>query len=188
MQDIDQATSLLKQAGQENLDVELVTSTAVGAGAVESANLFVEQARRRGVTVQLTKADANIFYGDRYLSWNFAQDFWNTRNYVPQVATQSVKGATLQRDPLRRPAVHRAHRPGQARARPGQAQPAAARRAGDRVQHRRLDRLGLQAPARRVLEPGAGSAAAPLSAVLELRVQARVLRHAPDMNAESGEA
>ena len=30
-------------------DVELVTSTAVGAGAVESANLFVEQARLAGV-------------------------------------------------------------------------------------------------------------------------------------------
>jgi peptide/nickel transport system substrate-binding protein len=94
MQDIDQAKSLLKQAGQENLDVELVTSTAVGAGAVESANLFVEQARQAGVTVRLTKADANAFYGDRYLSWNFAQDFWNTRNYIPQVAVQSVKGAT----------------------------------------------------------------------------------------------
>jgi peptide/nickel transport system substrate-binding protein len=94
MQDIDQAKSLLKQAGQENLDVELVTSSAVGAGAVESANLFVEQARKAGLAVRLTKADANAFYGDRYLSWAFAQDFWNTRNYVPQVAVQSVKGAT----------------------------------------------------------------------------------------------
>jgi peptide/nickel transport system substrate-binding protein len=94
VQDIDQAKSLLRQAGQENLDVELVTSSAVGAGAVESANLFVEQARKAGVTVRLNKADANVFYGDRYLSWNFAQDFWNTRNYIPQVATSSVKGAT----------------------------------------------------------------------------------------------
>jgi peptide/nickel transport system substrate-binding protein len=92
MQDIDQAKSLLKQAGQSDLDVELVTSSAVGAGAVESANLFVEQARKAGVTVRLTKADANTFYGDRYLSWNFAQDFWNTRNYVPQVAVCAVKG------------------------------------------------------------------------------------------------
>ena len=94
MQDIDQAKSLLKQAGQENLDVELVTSSGVGAGAVESANLFVEQAKKAGVTVRLNKADSNIFYGDRYLSWDFAQDFWNTRNYIPQVASSSVKGAT----------------------------------------------------------------------------------------------
>ena len=94
VQDIDQAKSLLKQAGQENLDVELVTSSGVGAGAVESANLFVEQAKKAGVTVRLNKADSGIFYGDRYLSWNFAQDFWNTRNYIPQVASSSVKDAT----------------------------------------------------------------------------------------------
>jgi len=94
MQDIDQAKSLLRQAGYEDLEVELVTSTAVGAGGVESANLFVEQARQAGVTVRLNKADPNVFYGDQYLSWTFAQDFWNTRNYIPQVATSSVKGAT----------------------------------------------------------------------------------------------
>lgn len=85
-QDIDQARSLLRQAGQADLTVELVTSSAVGAGGVESANLFVEQARQAGVTVRLTKADPNIFYGDQYLSWPFAQDFWNTRMYLPQVA------------------------------------------------------------------------------------------------------
>ena len=44
--------------------------------------------------MRLNKADANVFYGDRYLSWDFAQDFWNTRNYIPQVAASSVKGAT----------------------------------------------------------------------------------------------
>jgi peptide/nickel transport system substrate-binding protein len=94
VQDIDQAKSLLKQAGQENLDIELVTSSGVGAGAVESANLFVQQAKLAGISVRLNKADSNTFYGDRYLSWEFAQDFWNTRNYIPQVAASSVKGAT----------------------------------------------------------------------------------------------
>src|SRR4051794_18760059 len=94
VQAIDQAKSLLKQAGQENLDVELVTSSGVGAGAVEPANLYVEQAKAAGINVPLTKADSNTFYGARYLSWNFAQDFWNTRNYTPQVATCAVKGAT----------------------------------------------------------------------------------------------
>lgn len=90
-QDIDQAKSLLKAAGHSDLNIELVTSTAVGAGGVESANLFVDQARKAGVTVKLNKADPNVFYGDRYLSWNFAQDFWNTRNYIPQVAACALK-------------------------------------------------------------------------------------------------
>ena len=182
VQDIDQAKSLLKQAGQENLDVELVTSSAVGAGAVESANLFVQQAKQAGVTVRLNKADANVFYGDRYLSWNFAQDFWNTRNYIPQVATSSVKGATYNETHFEDPHVHGADRPGQAGARRGSAQPAPAQRSGDRVHPGRLHHLGVQAPGRRVLEPGARPPAAPLSAVLELRVQARVVRHAPDMS------
>ena len=93
-QDIDQAKSLLAKAGQSDLDIELVTSTAVGAGAVESANLFVQQAKLAGVNVRLNKSDPNVFYGDRYLSWDFAQDFWNTRNYLPQVAASSVRGAT----------------------------------------------------------------------------------------------
>lgn len=90
-QDIDQAKSLLKAAGQEGLQLELTTSTAVGAGGVESANLFVEQARAAGVQVRLTKADPNAFYGDQYLSWPFAQDFWNTRQYIPQVAACALK-------------------------------------------------------------------------------------------------
>ena len=133
MQDIDQAKSLLKQAGQEDLDVELVTSSAVGAGAVESANLFVQQAKLAGVTVRLNKADANVFYGDRYLSWNFAQDFWNTRNYIPQVAASSVKGATYNEthfeDPKFTALIDLAKREPDANKRNG----AAARRAGDRV-------------------------------------------------------
>jgi len=92
-QDIDRAKSLLKQAGQQDLQVELVTSTAVGAGGVESANLYVDHARRAGIDVRLTKADPNTFYGDRYLSWPFAQDFWNTRNYIPQVAACALKSS-----------------------------------------------------------------------------------------------
>lgn len=89
-QDLEQARHLLRQAGQEDLQIELVTSTAVGAGGVESANLFVEQARQAGISVRLNRADPNVFYGEQYLSWPFAQDFWNTRNYLPQVASSSL--------------------------------------------------------------------------------------------------
>ncbi|WP_174270588.1 ABC transporter substrate-binding protein [Mobilicoccus pelagius] len=86
-QDIDRARSLLKAAGAEDLQVELVTSTAVGTGAVESANLFAQHARKAGVSVRVKKVDPSVFYGDQYLSWVFAQDFWNTRLYLPQVAS-----------------------------------------------------------------------------------------------------
>ena len=36
----------------------------------------------------------NPFYGDDYLSYPFAQDFWNTRNYLPQAAVCALKGGT----------------------------------------------------------------------------------------------
>lgn len=90
-QDIDQARSLLKKAGHEGLAVELVTSVGVGAGAVESATLFAQQARKAGVNVRLNKVDGSIFYGEQYLSWVFAQDFWSTRLYLPQATACALR-------------------------------------------------------------------------------------------------
>ena len=54
-QDIDQAKSLLKEAGQEGLQVELFTGDGIGSVAVPAANLFAEQAKEAGVEVKVTK-------------------------------------------------------------------------------------------------------------------------------------
>jgi peptide/nickel transport system substrate-binding protein len=84
-QDLEQAKSLLKQAGHDNnLTVQFTTSTAVGAGMVAAAQVFQEQAKGAGVTVQLKQVDPGVFYGDQYLKWTFAQDYWGTRNYLAQ--------------------------------------------------------------------------------------------------------
>ena len=90
VQDLDQAKSLLKSAGHEGLTVEMVTSSGVGSGAVEAAQLFAQQAKAAGVTVQLRTVDSSTFYGKQYLSWPFAQDYWFTRQYIPQVADGSL--------------------------------------------------------------------------------------------------
>lgn len=82
-QDIAQAKQLLAEAGASNLSVELVTSPAA-AGLVESATVFAEQAKAAGVTVKVNKVDPGVFYGDNYLKWPFAQDFWFTRDFLPQ--------------------------------------------------------------------------------------------------------
>ncbi len=84
-QDLEQAKSLLKQAGQEGLSVELVTAP-VFQGIVEAAQVFAEQAKGAGVNVKVRKVDSGTFYGDNYLSWTFAQDFWASRVYLSQVA------------------------------------------------------------------------------------------------------
>ena len=84
-QDLEQAKSLLKQAGREGLSVELVTAP-VFQGIVEAAQVFAEQAKGAGVDVKVRRVDSGTFYGDNYLSWTFAQDFWATRVYLSQVA------------------------------------------------------------------------------------------------------
>ncbi len=88
--DPDRARQLLAQAGfPDGLTVELVTSPAA-AGMVDAAQVFVTQARKAGVTVNLRKVDQVEFYGDNYLSWPFAQDYWSTRNFLPQTARGSM--------------------------------------------------------------------------------------------------
>jgi peptide/nickel transport system substrate-binding protein len=88
-QDIDQAKSLLKSAGHAGLSVQLVTSP-VFQGVVQAAQVFAQQASAAGVKVNLRKVDTGTFYGPNYLKWTFAQDFWSTREYLPQVAQGSL--------------------------------------------------------------------------------------------------
>jgi peptide/nickel transport system substrate-binding protein len=91
-QDLDQARSLLRQAGRSDLRVELVTSP-VYKGIVEAAQVLRQQARGAGVDVAVREVDSDTFFGAGYLRWPFAQDFWFTRPYLAQVAQGSLKGS-----------------------------------------------------------------------------------------------
>jgi peptide/nickel transport system substrate-binding protein len=91
-QDLEKAKALLKEAGKEGLTVELVTSP-VAAGLVEAAQVLAEQAKGAGITINVKKVDSGVFYGDDYLKWPFAQDFWFTRDYLAQVSQGSVPTA-----------------------------------------------------------------------------------------------
>src|SRR5436190_19944153 len=84
-QDIAQAKSLLKKAGQEGLRVQLVTS-AVATGTVAMATVLSQQAKAAGVTISLKTVDPGTFFGPNYLQWTFSQDFYNYSPYLSQVA------------------------------------------------------------------------------------------------------
>jgi peptide/nickel transport system substrate-binding protein len=88
-QDLEQAKSLLKSAGHSGLSVELVTAD-VFQGVVAAAEVFAQQATGAGVKVNIRKVDTGTFYGPNYLKWTFAQDFWATREYLPQVSQGSL--------------------------------------------------------------------------------------------------
>jgi peptide/nickel transport system substrate-binding protein len=86
-QNIDQAKSLLQQAGQDGLTVDLHT-TPGASGMVSLATVFATQAKDAGVTVNV-KNDPN-YYGDSYLKLAFSVDFWGTRGYLNQVQQGSL--------------------------------------------------------------------------------------------------
>ncbi len=88
-QDIEKAKSLLKAAGQAGLKIDLPTTNG-RAGQVECAQVFAQQAQKAGVTVNVKSLDATTFYGDQYLKYPFATDYWGTRNYLNQVAAGSL--------------------------------------------------------------------------------------------------
>ncbi len=90
-QDIEQAQALLKQAGQENMTTELVTAP-FAAGATESAQVFVQQAKEAGVTVKLRNTSVTAFFTN-YTKWPFAQDFIAYDPIVSLAAQTSIPGA-----------------------------------------------------------------------------------------------
>ncbi len=90
--DLDQAKFLLKKAGQEKLAVELVTSD-IAPGVLQAAQVFAQQALDAGVTVNVRQVTTDIFFGQQYLQWTFAQDFWNYNPYLSQVSQGYQKGA-----------------------------------------------------------------------------------------------
>jgi len=87
--DLDQAKFLLKKAGHENLSVDLMTAE-IAAGTVAAAQVLARQAKDAGVTVNVRQIPVGEFYGEQYLQWTFAQDFWMYAPYLSQVARATL--------------------------------------------------------------------------------------------------
>ena len=99
-QDLDQARSLLKKAGQSDMTLQLATGNFT-AGATEQAALLAQFASAAGFTItQNQTTEANLF-GKKYAaagsagSWTFAQDFWSGADYLYQASLNMAKGSTV---------------------------------------------------------------------------------------------
>lgn len=75
--DPERARSILRRAGKEDLRVRLDTST-VTPGMLESATLFVEQAKAAGITVELNKGPADSYWNTKWKNSAFSHSGWGT--------------------------------------------------------------------------------------------------------------
>jgi peptide/nickel transport system substrate-binding protein len=82
-QDLEQAKSLLKQAGYDNdLTVTLDTTDDIPGPTVATAQVFSQQALGAGVSVKVNKLGPGVFYGDKYGAWTFCHEYWATVGYL----------------------------------------------------------------------------------------------------------
>ena len=75
--DPDKARSLLKAAGHTKLNLQLVTSTAVG-GMLQSAEVYAQEAKQANVNIALKVVPASSYFtSEYYLKVPFAQSEWS---------------------------------------------------------------------------------------------------------------
>jgi peptide/nickel transport system substrate-binding protein len=90
--DVEQAKSLLKQAGHQNLSVQLVVGD-VGPGMSQMAQLLVQTASQAGVTITLRPTTVTEIYS-KLGGWQFTVTNWNYFNLLPNYALTMVPGAS----------------------------------------------------------------------------------------------
>ena len=88
--DIEGAKKLLADAGKSDLTIDLFAPNDT-AGLPEMIQLFAENAKDAGITVNAQVLDGGTYWGDEYLKRTFAVDYWGTRNFLLQVAAGSLK-------------------------------------------------------------------------------------------------
>ena len=77
--DPDQAKSLLKKAGHENLSVSLSTADSVFSGAVDLCVLYAEQAKKAGIDINVVREPNDGYYSDVWLKKPFCMVQWGAR-------------------------------------------------------------------------------------------------------------
>ncbi len=92
-QNIDQAKHLLKQAGKENLKLQLVTSP-IAAGIVQACQVLAENAKAAGITINVRQVDPGTYF-TQYGKWPFAIDFWVGLPYLVVASIADGPGASV---------------------------------------------------------------------------------------------
>jgi peptide/nickel transport system substrate-binding protein len=92
-QDIEQAKSLLADAGQAGINIDLVTSP-ISNGVVETCTVFAEQAKAADVSINVRKLDPGSYFAG-YPDWTFAVDYWPEHPLLSQDAYSNTGESPL---------------------------------------------------------------------------------------------
>ncbi|MEX1234945.1 MAG: ABC transporter substrate-binding protein [Roseovarius sp.] len=77
--DPDQAKSLLKKAGAENLSVTLHSADSIATGAVDAAILYSEHAKASGIDIQVSREPNDGYWSDIWLQKPWCMVAWGAR-------------------------------------------------------------------------------------------------------------
>ncbi|MBS1883858.1 MAG: peptide ABC transporter substrate-binding protein, partial [Actinobacteria bacterium] len=91
-QDVEQAKSLLKAAGQSSFRATLYSS-ATGPGAESGAAVFASQAKAAGVEVTIETQPSTQFWGQTYSKVPFFLSVWTVGSYLVEASQGLAKGA-----------------------------------------------------------------------------------------------
>ncbi|MFT4210942.1 MAG: ABC transporter substrate-binding protein [Microbacterium sp.] len=91
--DVDQARSLLKQAGKSDLNVT-ITVSELTPGSVAAAQVFAQSATEFGATVQVDEVDVATLLGANYLQWPFSQIVQPAARYTTAVSALDAPTAS----------------------------------------------------------------------------------------------
>lgn len=78
-QDIAKAKSLLKAAGQSNLTLTMTTANE-DFGLIPSAEVFAQNAKQAGVTVNISVLQPSVF-DPKFSTWPFTQGYWGNKPF-----------------------------------------------------------------------------------------------------------
>jgi peptide/nickel transport system substrate-binding protein len=94
VQDLEQAKSLLAQAGRSDLTVKL-TGAPIAQGTAQMATVFAQQAKGAGVNVVLDQVPADVLFGPNYLKWPFTEDYYSYLTYLATVSSTMLPNASF---------------------------------------------------------------------------------------------
>jgi len=77
--DPDQARSLLKKAGMENLEVNISTADSITTGAVDAMVLYAAQAKQAGININVVREPNDGYWSDVWLKKPWCMVTWGAR-------------------------------------------------------------------------------------------------------------